>query len=225
MNRRLRQFLDLENLSPAQLADILGVQRSGMSHILSGRNKPSYDFINNVLTKFPQLSADWFLTGKGKPYKEMNNYSAPAYENPITPIQVVASPTQLQTLTATPAQLQTQATDSTPTQEQCQIFTQAEKSVHDDGDLFSFDEINAQNTKNREAQSENWQNKNFSSNIPNDEKLAYHVENKSVTRDFKLEQPHENQKNAPEWTDGSKKRSVKQVIIFYNDGSFEEFHP
>ncbi len=72
MNRRLQQFLDLENLSPARLADMLGVQRSGVSHILSGRNKPGFDFIQKLLTKFPALSADWFLTGKGKPYKEMN---------------------------------------------------------------------------------------------------------------------------------------------------------
>ena len=72
MNRRLQQFLELENLSPARLADMLGVQRSGVSHILSGRNKPGFDFIQKLLTKFPSLSADWFLTGKGKPYKEMN---------------------------------------------------------------------------------------------------------------------------------------------------------
>ena len=64
MNRRLQQFLELENLSPARLADMLGVQRSGVSHILSGRNKPGFDFIQKLLTKFPSLSADWFLTGK-----------------------------------------------------------------------------------------------------------------------------------------------------------------
>lgn len=72
MNKRLQQFLELENLSPARLADLLGVQRSGMSHILSGRNKPGFDFIQKLLNKFPDLSADWFITGKGKPYKERN---------------------------------------------------------------------------------------------------------------------------------------------------------
>jgi Helix-turn-helix. len=45
MNNRLQQFLSLENLTPSALADKLGVQRSGLSHILSGRNKPGYDFI------------------------------------------------------------------------------------------------------------------------------------------------------------------------------------
>ena len=82
MNKRLQQFLDLENLSPARLADLLGVQRSGVSHILSGRNKPGFDFIQKLLTKFPALSADWFLTGKGKPYKEMNNSLSSPAQNP-----------------------------------------------------------------------------------------------------------------------------------------------
>lgn len=77
MTNRLQQFLELENLTPARLADILGVQRSGLSHILSGRNKPGYDFIYKLLVKFPELSADWFLTGKGKPYKQREPCPAP----------------------------------------------------------------------------------------------------------------------------------------------------
>lgn len=70
MKDRLQRFLDLEQLTPARLADILDVQRSGLSHILSGRNKPGFDFINKLLTKFPSLNAEWLITGKGKVYKE-----------------------------------------------------------------------------------------------------------------------------------------------------------
>lgn len=70
MKNRLQQFLDLEQLTPARLADILEVQRSGLSHILSGRNKPGFDFINKLLTKFPSLNSEWLITGKGKVYKD-----------------------------------------------------------------------------------------------------------------------------------------------------------
>jgi transcriptional regulator with XRE-family HTH domain len=70
MNRRLQQFLEVEKLSPARLADSLGIQRSGISHLLSGRNKPSYEFINNFLTRYPQIDATWLITGKGKMYKD-----------------------------------------------------------------------------------------------------------------------------------------------------------
>lgn len=70
MKERLQRFLELEQLTPARLADILGIQRSGLSHILSGRNKPGFDFIQKMIVKFPALNADWLLTGKGKIYKE-----------------------------------------------------------------------------------------------------------------------------------------------------------
>ena len=70
MNRRLQQFLEIEQLTPSRLADILGVQRSGLSHILSGRNNPGYEFIHKLLVKFPQLNSEWLITGRGKPYKD-----------------------------------------------------------------------------------------------------------------------------------------------------------
>lgn len=75
MNTRLKQFLEMESLSPARFCEMMGIQRSGLSHLLSGRNNPSFEFIQKMLSSFPNLSADWLLLGKGKPYKE--NFSVP----------------------------------------------------------------------------------------------------------------------------------------------------
>ncbi len=69
MKDRILHFLALENLSPTRFADLIGVQRSGISHILAGRNKPSFDFIEKMLLTFPHLSAEWLLLGKGEVYK------------------------------------------------------------------------------------------------------------------------------------------------------------
>ena len=76
MNMRFQTILDLENLSPAQLADRLGVQRSGISHILSGRNRPSFELLQRVVQSFPEISAEWLITGNGKPLKEQNQAAA-----------------------------------------------------------------------------------------------------------------------------------------------------
>jgi transcriptional regulator with XRE-family HTH domain len=73
MNKRIQQFLEIENLSPSKLADMLGLQRSGISHILAGRNKPSYDFILKFLKTFPNINPDWLLMGKGKIYRNGEN--------------------------------------------------------------------------------------------------------------------------------------------------------
>ena len=75
MKERLQQFLNSEQLTSSKLSDILGIQRSGMSHILSGRNKPSFDFIQKLLLKFPSLNAEWLITGKGNMYKENSDTS------------------------------------------------------------------------------------------------------------------------------------------------------
>lgn len=69
MKDRLLKFLNKEGLSATVFADEIGVQRSSISHILSGRNNPSYDFILKILEKFDYINADWLITGKGDMYK------------------------------------------------------------------------------------------------------------------------------------------------------------
>jgi transcriptional regulator with XRE-family HTH domain len=70
MKERLLEFLRIENKSSAQLAEEIGVQPSGISHILSGRNNPSLDFVLKMLEKYRFLSTDWLLFGRGAMYKE-----------------------------------------------------------------------------------------------------------------------------------------------------------
>ena len=69
MNRRLLQFLQAENITQSQLADTLSVARGGVSHILAGRNKPGYDFLESLLLHYPTLNLDWLMTGRGKMYR------------------------------------------------------------------------------------------------------------------------------------------------------------
>lgn len=61
---RIQYLMKLNNLSASAFADKIDIQRSSMSHLLSGRNKPSLEFVNKVLVAFPKISADWLLYGK-----------------------------------------------------------------------------------------------------------------------------------------------------------------
>lgn len=70
MKERLLEFLRAENKSSAQFAEEIGVQPSGISHILSGRNNPSLDFVLKMLEKYQFISTDWLLFGKGPMYKD-----------------------------------------------------------------------------------------------------------------------------------------------------------
>jgi plasmid maintenance system antidote protein VapI len=65
MKERILLLLEHYNLSSAQFAESISVQRSSISHILSGRNNPSYDFIIKILQQYPDISAEWLLLGQG----------------------------------------------------------------------------------------------------------------------------------------------------------------
>ena len=66
MNARLQQFLVAENISQAQFAETIGVARASISHILSGRNKPGFDFIESISRHFPKLNLEWLVSGRGR---------------------------------------------------------------------------------------------------------------------------------------------------------------
>ena len=70
MNRRLQQFLEAENITQAQFASKVKVAPASISHILAGRNKPGFDFIQNTIAAFPELNIDWLIMGRGKMYKQ-----------------------------------------------------------------------------------------------------------------------------------------------------------
>ena len=60
---RFRYIMKLNQMSASAFADEIGVQRSSISHILSGRNKPSLEFIQKVLKRFPKVDANWLING------------------------------------------------------------------------------------------------------------------------------------------------------------------
>ncbi|MDR1847216.1 MAG: helix-turn-helix domain-containing protein [Bacteroidales bacterium] len=78
IEERIKQIITTYGLTAGGFADILGIQASGISHILSGRNKPSLDFVTRVLTKFPDISWNWLVLGKGS----MQSLEVPVIEEP-----------------------------------------------------------------------------------------------------------------------------------------------
>lgn len=73
INIRLRLILDKEELTSSQFANIVGYRPSSISHILSGRNKPGFDFIREILKKFDTINPEWLILGRGEMYKTTDN--------------------------------------------------------------------------------------------------------------------------------------------------------
>jgi len=69
MKDRIAKIIKEEDLTAAKFADEIGVQASSVSHILSGRNNPSLDFLIKIVDRFRGINPEWLLTGKGNMYK------------------------------------------------------------------------------------------------------------------------------------------------------------
>ncbi|TPD70421.1 helix-turn-helix domain-containing protein [Flavobacterium microcysteis] len=92
--KRIEKILDYYNLTASSFADKIGVQRSSISHLLSGRNKPSLDFILKILDVFPEIDLYWILNGKGSFPKSNETpsptpISEPIIQNSSNPIKEV----------------------------------------------------------------------------------------------------------------------------------------
>lgn len=85
MNTRLKQFLAAENITQSQFADTINVVRASVSHVLSGRNNPGYDFIKAIMTAYPALSMEWLILGRGKMYRESPTDAVTAPPEPDFP--------------------------------------------------------------------------------------------------------------------------------------------
>jgi len=64
---KIKQILIDKNITPSLFADEIGIQRSSMSHILAGRNKPSLDMVQKIVKRFPELGINWILDDEPLP--------------------------------------------------------------------------------------------------------------------------------------------------------------
>jgi transcriptional regulator with XRE-family HTH domain len=88
MVERIRQLIEYTGLSSSQFADRIEVPRAILSHILSGRNKPSLDVILKVISNYRTINPDWLLLGEGE---MLNKVAAPvAPELPVTIVEPIS---------------------------------------------------------------------------------------------------------------------------------------
>ena len=155
IQERIIELMAYLKLTAGALAERIGVQPSSVSHILSGRNKPSLDFVNKLLVCFPQVNYDWLVNGRGSMLKNVAETG--------------------------------EATD-----------------------LFSFSEQGG------------------STSVETQSEIVEESPRRVVARKAKtINKP--NREKEPEEGIGEHKarseRKISKVILFYDDGSFEEFSP
>jgi len=92
MKDRIILLIKAKNLTAAQFADEIGVQKSSISHIISGRNNASLDFIQKILLRYPEVSMNWILFGKGSIFNGTENESRIFENKQLTDRNELSSP-------------------------------------------------------------------------------------------------------------------------------------
>ncbi len=104
--KRIQLLMDYYSLSASAFADSLAIGRSSISHILSGRNKPSLDFVMKIIEAFPEVELEWLLYNKNTFPKQLSKKTTPSIQEnaviensrsqeKIVPPQVETNPTDL----------------------------------------------------------------------------------------------------------------------------------
>ncbi|HLV23504.1 MAG TPA: helix-turn-helix domain-containing protein [Moheibacter sp.] len=79
LKNRIIEIMEKSGLTPSEFADKIEVQRSAISHITSGRNKPSLEFLIKIKHSFPEIDTDWLIFGTEK--EEISTEISPENEN------------------------------------------------------------------------------------------------------------------------------------------------
>lgn len=134
MREKLQQLMNAEQLTGSKLAEYLGIQPSSISHIMGGRNKPSLDFVQKILQRYPRINPDWLLLDSDEMYRPQTS-PAPSIEVnaqlPFTDSDTPSEESISQPVTTTPDPAPQPSTTSTnPSAEAMAMFGSASSTQH-----------------------------------------------------------------------------------------------
>ncbi|GAA0871063.1 helix-turn-helix transcriptional regulator [Gangjinia marincola] len=139
---RLEEIFSFYELNASSFSDKIEVGRSSISHIISGRNKPSLDFIMKVVETFPEVDLYWLLNGKGSFPKSGSSSTASGVQQTISSSSTVSenTPAQKETLVSNP-NVESVQTASTHLQQLPRKGKTIEKIIvlYTDGSFDSFE--------------------------------------------------------------------------------------
>jgi transcriptional regulator with XRE-family HTH domain len=85
MTDRILSLIKQKNLSPSQFADEIGIQRSTLSHIVAGRNKPSLDVVQKIIARYPDTDINWLISGTA-------SNAIPVLQGPVSASETIIDP-------------------------------------------------------------------------------------------------------------------------------------
>lgn len=210
MIERIRKVIEYSQLSPSAFADTIGISRSGLTHLLTGRNQPSLDVARKILAKFPDVSTEWLIMGMGEMLRpEEQSVAVSDNENAATipseyPVENLKSDRQIN------------------------LFSEFENPTIPEADDQDLVEIVAEREKGREETGVKETVDNVEPSTLSRPNVAETISEVSTSFQASARKPLENRPATPVKRDRrqpntASERKLQRIVFFYDDHSFEVF--
>ena len=207
---RINLLLKAKNITARQFAEEIGIQPSGISHILSGRNNPSLDFVLKVMKRWPEINISWLMFGKGEMY--------------VSPVEMQHTSVQQQAINQ-------ETTESQPVE--YDLFSQpalaAEEQVPQNDNNSVLKEKMQQSGKQEVSSSD----KNMPlPHIPTDNPAEKQsvvtpkvVKNNEPPKADEISSKSPSKVDVPVQVNVMTKKRIEKIVVLYDDHSFAEYFP
>jgi transcriptional regulator with XRE-family HTH domain len=201
MVERIKQLIDTLQVSHTQFAETIGINRSNLTHLFSGRNQPSLDLMKKILVAYPQVKTEWLIMGVGEMFTQDSRGSISETTQTVAS-SVVKSPTPREPITLD--LFATQEESSVPVSE----FSQTPES-------FSEPENSASEIQVVEQQPEITEHIPSVTTRKNGAKRSVDNGGESNIRTRR--------EYSPRISHSQSDKKLEKVILFFSDGTFEVY--
>ena len=210
---RIRQTIEYSQLSASAFADTIGISRSGLTHLLTGRNQPSLDVARKILAKYPEISTEWLIMGMG----DMLRSDETDVQQPVTvgPAEGIAE----------------HRVENSKLGSQPDLFAEFDTSDGSDGDVDE-ETVAEESVEDVEIS----EDETDTENAPIEESVSAPVESPTPAELTPAPQPRQ-RKSAPVAKPVSARRErhvpapepaqekkLRKIVFFYDDHSFEVYN-
>jgi len=219
MENRVLKVIDNSGLTAAEFALKVGIQSAQISHIKSGRNKVSLEIVQRILANFDEINPDWLILGKGEMYrnstKTFENQENKQENRPFQPemASLFDNPTYNSTENAKEIELKDNHEEV--------VANEAKNEMPDENVVDENVSSSSTSSENKTFEKiENFENSDGSTianmeSSNDDDKFKNHTE--SNQQNNQTENPSLN------IITSSDQRTVKKIIVFYSDKTYDEF--
>ncbi len=207
---RINLLLKAKNITARQFAEEIGIQPSGISHILSGRNNPSLDFVLKVMKRWPEINISWLMFGKGEMY--------------ISPNEILQTTVQPQAINQETAESQPVEYDlfSQPS------LTAEEQASQNDNNSVLKDKMQQSGKQEVSSSDMNTPLPHIPTDNPAEKQSVVTqkvVKNNEPPKANEISTKDPDKVDVPVQVNVMTKKRIEKIVVLYDDHSFAEYFP